>query len=151
MMIAVAKKIGRATWRAASRTSDSVSGSFGFASRRRRIASVITIAPSTMMPKSIAPSESRLTEIFVWNIKMNATTIANGMVMPTISALRGLPRKRMSTMSTSPMPENTVRPTLSMVEFNQRRAVEVGQDMHIVGLEALIELRDLGVDAFQNP
>ncbi len=122
----------------------------GLASRRRRIASVITMAPSTMMPKSMAPSDSRLAGILVWYIRMNATTIANGMVMPTISALRGLPRNRMSTISTRPMPSKTVCETLSMVASTSVGAVEIGHDLHVVGLEPLVELGDLGVHALQH-
>ena len=79
----------------------------------------MTMAPSTMMPKSMAPSDNRLAEIPAWYITMKVVVMANGTVMPTIKALRGLPRKRMSTMSTSPMPENTVCPTLPMVEFTR--------------------------------
>ncbi len=150
MMITVAKKIGRATCRAASPASASVSGSSGLASRRRKIASVITMAPSTMMPKSMAPSDSRLAEIPLWYIRMKATTIANGTVMPTINALRGLPRKRMRTMSTRPMPDE--HRALDLVDrcVDQVRAVEIGHDLNVVGLQLRVEFGDLGMHAFQN-
>ena len=81
---------------------------------------------------------------------MKATIIANGTVMPTISALRGLPRKRMRTMSTRPMPANTVCPTLSIVEIDQIGAIEIGHDLDVVGLQARIEFGDLGVHAVQH-
>ena len=81
----------------------------GSASRLRRIASVTTIAPSTMMPKSIAPSESRLAGMFVRCIRMNTATRAKRDGHPRRSArMRGLPRNRMSTMQTRPMPSMTV-------------------------------------------
>ena len=89
--------------------------------------------------------------MLVWYIRMKAVTMANGMVMPTIRALRGLPRKRMSTMSTRPMPENTVCATLSTVDVDQVGAIEIGHDLHVVGLQALVELGDLGVDAVEHP
>ena len=63
MMISVAKKIGRATWLVADLTSSSVNASFGLASRRRRMFSVTTIAPSTITPKSSAPSDSMLADM----------------------------------------------------------------------------------------
>ena len=63
MMIRVAKKIGRATWLVADLTSSSVNGSVGFDSRLRNMFSATTIAPSTMMPKSRAPSDSMLADM----------------------------------------------------------------------------------------
>ena len=50
----------------------SVSASSGFSSRFRRMFSSTTIAPSTMMPKSIAPSDSRFAGMSVTAIRMNA-------------------------------------------------------------------------------
>ena len=115
MMIKVAKKIGRATWAVAVCTSSAVNPSVGFASRRRRMFSVTTMAPSTMMPKSMAPSDSMLADILVRLIRMNAITMASGMVTATTSALRELPRNMISTMQTRPMPSSTVWATLLMV------------------------------------
>ena len=150
MMIAVAKKIGRATWRAASRASASVSGSFGFASRRRKIASVITMAPSTMMPKSMAPSDSRLAEIPVWFIRMKATTIANGMVTADNQcAARAAEKQNEHDQHEADAREHRV-PDLVDGGVDQRRAVEIRHDLHVIGLQALVELRDLGVHALEN-
>ncbi len=73
------------------------------------------------------------------------------MVAPTSSALRGLPRKRMRTMMTRPMPSKTVCETLSMVAVDQRRTIEIGDDLHVVRLQSRVELRHLGVDPLQNP
>ena len=53
--------------------------------------------PSTMMPKSIAPSESRLAGMLVRCIRMKAISSDSGMVMATMSAPRTLPRNRIST------------------------------------------------------
>ncbi len=114
-MTRVAKKIGRMTWPAADATSSVLSTVVGFASRRRRIASVTTIAPSTMTPKSIAPSENRFAGIFVACIKMNTVTSDSGIVTATTRALRGLPRNRINTMQTRPTPSITVCETLLTV------------------------------------
>src|SRR5215831_17454086 len=92
MMIRVAKKIGRATWPVADLTSSSVNSSVGFDSRRRRMFSVTTIAPSTITPKSSAPSDSMLADMWAAFIRTKMETTASGMVTATTSALRGLPR-----------------------------------------------------------
>ena len=52
--------------------------------------SVMMTAPSTMMPKSIAPSESRLAGIPRRSMKMNAKRSDSGMVRATINAARML-------------------------------------------------------------
>ncbi len=116
-MISVAKKIGRATWPVVSSTSSASSARSGFSSRRRSIASVTTIAPSTMMPKSIAPSENRLAGMCSRFIAMNTATSASGIAVAATNALRGLPRNRISTMQTRPTPSSTVCVTFSTVSF----------------------------------
>ncbi len=92
MMMAMAKNIGRATCVAASRASSSLSGSVGFSSRMRRMFSSMTMAPSTMMPKSMAPSDSRFAGMSVKCIKMNAMSSAIGIVMATIMAAPRCPK-----------------------------------------------------------
>ena len=54
-------------------------------------------------------------------------------------------------MKTRPIPCKMVWETLSTVCIDEVRAVDIGHDPHIVGLQTLVELGDLGVDAFQNP
>ena len=63
----------------------------------RRIFSTITTEPSTTMPKSSAPSESRLAGMFVMFSRMDANSRENGIVAATISALRTFPRNRNNT------------------------------------------------------
>ena len=70
--------------------------------------------------------------------------------MPTISALRGLPRKQdEDDEHEADALEDRVR---DLVDggVDQRRAVEIGHDLHVVGLQALVELVDLGVHALQH-
>ncbi len=67
------------------------------------------------MPKSMAPSDSRLAGIFAWCMKMKASSSAMGMVSATISAARGLPRKTSSTRVTTIRPSARVLPTVWVV------------------------------------
>ena len=52
----------------------------------------MTTAPSTIMPKSIAPMDSRLAGMCAQSRQMNANSSANGIVTATISAVRTLNR-----------------------------------------------------------
>ena len=56
--------------------------------KRRRMFSTITTAPSTMMPKSIAPRLSRLALILPSTMPVTANSIESGMTSATISAAR---------------------------------------------------------------
>ena len=56
--------------------------------------SVTTIAPSTMTPKSRAPSEKRLAGILVKCIRMKTAANAKGMVVAAMSALARAPEKQ---------------------------------------------------------
>jgi hypothetical protein len=55
---------------------------------RRKMFSTITTAPSTRMPKSTAPMDSRLAETSRRSRQMKANSSASGMVMATISPAR---------------------------------------------------------------
>ena len=60
--------------------------------------SAITHAPSTIIPKSMAPSDSKLAGIPVKRISINANSREDGMVSATTNALRILPRKNIKRM-----------------------------------------------------
>ncbi len=109
MMMRLAKKIGRATCSAADRASLSDSSASGCASRRLRIVSTSTIDPSTMIPKSIAPSESRFAGMFVRCMHMNANRSDSGMVSAMSSAPRMLPTNSSTTTVTRMSPSDKVR------------------------------------------
>ena len=115
MMTTMPKKIGRATVAVASSTSRGVSALPSPSSNLRRMLSITTIAPSTTMPKSIAPSESRFAGILKWCMQMKAVSSASGIVTATINAARGLPRYSSSTSVTSSMPSSSVLPTVCRV------------------------------------
>lgn len=78
-----------------------------------------TIAPSTMMPKSIAPSENKLAGILVALMMMKTVTSAIGIATAATMALRGLPRNRIKTMQTRPIPSSTVWVTLCTVSLTR--------------------------------
>ena len=59
-----------------------------FLSRATNTPSTITTAPSIMIPKSIAPIESRLADIPIARKQMNANNNANGMTTATITVVR---------------------------------------------------------------
>ena len=75
----------------------------------------MTTEPSTTMPKSSAPSDSRLAGICRRSSRMDANSSENGMVAATISALRTLPRNTNSTMVTSSMPSARLCSTVWVV------------------------------------
>ncbi len=54
----------------------------------RKMFSTITTAPSTRMPKSTAPMDSRLAEAFCRSRQMKANSSASGMVVATINPAR---------------------------------------------------------------
>ena len=60
----------------------------GAAAIWRKIFSTMNTAPSTRMPKSTAPMESRLAEAFCRSRQMKANSSASGMVTATISPAR---------------------------------------------------------------
>src|SRR6266508_42822 len=84
-------------------------------SRRWTMCSTITSAPSTTIPKSIAPSESRLAGIPARYIQMKAKSSESGMVSAVSSAARALPRKSNSTPITITNPSTSVRETVLSV------------------------------------
>ena len=97
MMMPMAKTIGRATSRAASPTRRAMLiCSVDRSSRCRNIFSIITTAPSTIMPMPIAspPRLIRFADKPVKLIAMNAISTESGSVSTTISVERMLPRKR---------------------------------------------------------
>jgi hypothetical protein len=77
--------------------------------------STITTAPSTTMPKSSAPSESRLAGMWRRSRQIAANSSENGMVMATISAPRAFPRNRNRTMATRMMPSVRLCSTVCVV------------------------------------
>ena len=80
-----------------------------------RMVSSITMAPSTIIPKSIAPKESKLAGIWVKCMSINAINKDNGIVMATRSAPRQLPRKMMRTKITRIIPSKRVLETVCSV------------------------------------
>jgi hypothetical protein len=106
MMMAAAKKIERDTSADADRIAwllmsiavskemwlCSASDSAVVCVRRRKIASIMITVPSTIRPKSMAPTDSRLADSPRSTRMMTAKNSANGIVAPTISALRRSPR-----------------------------------------------------------
>ena len=70
----------------------------------RTVFSTMTTAPSTTIPKSSAPSESRFAGMWLTLSQMEANSRENGMVSATISAARILPRNNNRTMVTSTIP-----------------------------------------------
>ena len=95
------------------------------------------------MPKSIAPSENRLAGIFVKFIAIKTTTRAKGMVTAAIKALRGLPRNRISTIHTSPMPSKYGMRDLVYRLLYQVVPVDIGNDSHPQRSELLCSVPQL--------
>src|SRR6267143_73488 len=92
MMISIENSVGRPTSTAASRirlrrrSSSSASWSRNAAVSLRKMFSTTITAPSTMMPKSIAPSESRLAGTPMKLRPRKVASSASGMVTATLAA-----------------------------------------------------------------
>ena len=70
---------------------------------------------STMMPKSTAPTESRLADSPISTRIMMLKNRANGMLMPTMTALRRSPRKTHWMKNTSRKPKTSACSTVCVV------------------------------------
>ena len=121
MMMSTANVSGRATSTAACCTSRGTLRPCGLCWLRcRTMFSVMMTAPSTMIPKSIAPNESRLAGIPRRSIKMNANKSESGIVSATMKAARTSYRNSDSRMMTSPAPSTRFLNTVVTVVFTSR-------------------------------
>jgi len=77
---------------------------------------MMTVA-STIRPKSIAPTDSRLADWPPASISMIANVRAKGMVQATISALRRFPRNAHCSRKISAMPASTFSSTVCVVSL----------------------------------
>ena len=81
--------------------------------------SIITTDPSTSMPKSNAPSESRFAGMWLRSRQIAANISPNGIVSDTIIAPRTLPRKRNRMIATRIIPSVRFRSTVFTVYFTR--------------------------------
>ena len=102
------------------------------------------------MPKSSAPSESRLAGIWLRFRQMAANISANGMVSDTIMAPRTLPRNRKRMIATRIIPSVRFRSTVVHRELHQVRAVEKRHHLHALGQNAVVQFVHFLVDALQH-
>ncbi len=125
-MISTPNSTGRATSTAAWtsiwwRPSRDCRTSGGTPCLRRTRFSAITTAPSTIRPKSIAPSDMRFADTPVRRIPMKPLSIARGMTPATMSAARKLRRNTNRTATTSAEPSSrfvaTVREVRAMTSL----------------------------------
>ena len=123
-------------------------GSWRF--RWRTMFSTITTAPSTTMPKSSAPSESRLAEMCRRSRQMEAKSSENGMVSATMSAPRTLPRKRKRMIDDQDDAFGQVVQHGVRGVVHQIAAIEKRNDLHARRQDVLVEPLDLGVNAVQR-
>src|SRR6266446_2777449 len=106
MIIATPNIIGRATSFVARRT-ESTGDSCLPSSRRCTEFSIMTTAPSTIIPKSIAPRLMRLALMPNNRMPAKLTSIEKGMIDAVTIAARMLPRNRRRTTVTSRNPSNS--------------------------------------------
>ena len=114
MMIATAKTMGRATSCAASRITCRRLRSGSCASRRTEF-SIITTAPSTTIPKSMAPRLIRFAETPNTAMPMKPNSSEIGITAATIKAARTLPRNKAASAITSNPASIRLRVTVRMV------------------------------------
>ena len=80
-------------------------------------------APSTMMPKSIAPSDSRLAGMPIQVRPMKVARSASGIVTATMNAARTFPKNNQSTNETSSAPSvRLVNTVVSVLPMSQVRS-----------------------------
>ena len=105
--------------------------------RWRTMFSIITTEPSTTMPKSSAPSESRLAGMWLRSRQMEANISANGMVSATMMAPRTLPRNRNRMIATRIIALGQIVLHGLHREVHQIGAVEEWNDLHALGQNAV--------------
>lgn len=129
MMISIENSVGRPTSTAASRIMCFLSPSpstlppwLASDSLRNTFSTTIT-APSTMMPKSIAPRDNRLAGMPTQVSPRKVASRASGIVIATITAARRLPRNSHSTIDTSNAPSSRlVNTVLKVLLISQVRS-----------------------------
>ena len=112
--------------------------------------STMTTAPSTTMPKSSAPKESRLAGMCLKLRQMAANSRENGMVSATIKAPRALPRNRNRIRATSAMPSVRLCSTVCVVKCTRLLRSRNGTIFTPGGRKPSVQLLNLVVDGFQS-
>ena len=104
-----------------------------------------------MMPKSIAPSDSRLAEIsgVVHQDEGHHHGERNGDADDQRAARAAEEQDEHDEHEADAL-RRPCATTLSIGGVDQVGAVEIGHDLHVVGLQPLVELGDLGVDAVED-
>ena len=112
--------------------------------------STMTTLASTSMPKSSAPSDSRFAGICIKPKQIAANSRENGIVNETMIAPRPFPRNRNRMMTTRMMPSVEIVQHGVRGVVHQVAAIEIGNDLHTVRKNLLVQFVDLGVNAFQS-
>ena len=124
MMIPTPNRVGRATsaeassaWRNRSANSGARPSRRCSSAKRRMMFSTITTAPSTMIPKSMAPRLSRFALIRPCTMPEVARSIESGITSATMSAPARLPSSSSRSAITSAAPVTRFVRTVSSVAF----------------------------------
>lgn len=149
MITSVENTMARPTCRVMPSTSSSVMVWSGRASRIRRMDSVTTIAPSTITPKSIAPSENRLAGMPSRLMMTNTVAKASGMVMAATMALRGL-QKQNENNKDQPHTFHDGMGHFFRGGVNQIIAVQIGDNPHALWLKLLLQGRNTRMKKLKN-
>ncbi len=107
----------------------------------RNMFSTITTAPSTMMPKSIAPMESRFAGTWRRSRQMNAKSSESGIVVATINPERTSYRKNISTTSTKHDAAQEIVLHRARGERDQFAAIVERPNLHVLRQHAIVQLR----------
>ena len=108
--------------------------------------STITTAPSTTMPKSSAPSDSRLAGICRRSRQMEANSSENGMVSATISAPRDIAQEQEQNDDDQDDAFGQVVQHGVGGEMHQVAAIEERNDLHAGGQNVVVQLLHFGVN-----
>ena len=112
--------------------------------------STITTAPSTTMPKSSAPSESRLAGMPFRFRQVAANSRENGMVSATMIAPRTLPRNRNRMITTRMMPSVRLCSTVCVVKCTRSLRSIKGTTFTPVGRIRSLSSFNFVVDSLQR-
>ena len=140
--------VGSGPHRSSARFCSSAWRCSGLAWKLRNTFSTRITAESTMMPKSTAPTDNRLASSPISTRMMMLKNSANGMLTPTMMALRRSPRKTHWMRNTSSAAEDEIVQDGVRGDVDQRGAVVERNDLHPRRQRAVaVDLFDLALDA----
>jgi hypothetical protein len=112
--------------------------------------SIMTTAPSTTMPKSSAPSESRLAGMWLRSRQMEANSKREGNGDGDDDGAAHIAEEEKRMMETRMMPSVRLCSTVCVVRWTRSLRSRKGTTLHALGQNVVVELLDLLVNALST-